>query len=89
MVIFFVNHHHKFSLYHIEKKAHLSHEQNAILYAFLKLNITDGLSKTIFHGPAECWCTEMEQSSSPFKRFTVTQKPLPAGATNNQVNGQV
>ena len=38
--------------------------------------------QTIFHAPAECWCTEMEQIVSPFKRFTATQKPLVTGATN-------
>ena len=45
-------------------------------------NITDGLLQTIFHAPAECWCTEMEQIPSPPKRFTASQKPLSAGATN-------
>ena len=48
----------------------------------LQLNITAGLVQTIFHAPAECWCTEMEQVLSPFKRFTATQKPLVDGATN-------
>ena len=37
---------------------------------------------TIFSAPAECWCTEMEQISSPFKHFTASPEPLVAGATN-------
>ena len=51
-------------------------------YIYFQYNITDGLLQNIFHAPVECWCTEMEQILSPFKRFTATQKPLSAGATN-------
>ena len=51
-------------------------------YTHFNFNTTDGLLQTIFHAPAECWCTEMEQIPDPFKRCTATQKRLLAGATN-------
>ena len=78
MVIFFVKRHHKFSLYQLGK-GRLQY------YMRIQLNIIDGLVRTICHAPAEYWCTEMEQISSPFKRFTATQNPLVAGATNKPV----